>query len=333
MSDNFFDTEFGTTVMGHLNVISGQTHETSVQTIAGKVANGSVIANVEAGFDDCVTTTNGTPVQMTSSNIGDLLNAKGISWEWFYADFPQSTSSQPITTCPSTYNSHYDPFQYYKSTSNQHHLPPSSPAAIGTSADQANHNYTVNDFWTAANNGNMPAVTFLKASKPQTGHPSDSTPLAEQQFLVHTINALMQLPEWKSMAIMITYDDSDGWYDHVMPPIVNQSNDPGQDALLGPTGMCGTPAQGSYLDRCGYGTRLPFLVISPYAQANYVSHAMTDLTSITRFIEDNWSLGRLGDQSFDALAGSILDFFNFTSAPHDSPVLLNETTGELKRKQ
>src|ERR1700733_13534099 len=68
MSDNFFDTEFGTTVMGHLNLISGQTHQTSVQTISGKVVNGSVIANVEAGFDDCVTTANGTPLTMTSKN-------------------------------------------------------------------------------------------------------------------------------------------------------------------------------------------------------------------------------------------------------------------------
>src|SRR5271166_6651068 len=96
MSDNFFDTEFGTTVMGHLNLISGQTHTTSVTTISGKVANGSVIANVEAGVDDCVTTANGTPVLMTGQNVGDLLNAKGISWGWFYGDFPESTNNQPI---------------------------------------------------------------------------------------------------------------------------------------------------------------------------------------------------------------------------------------------
>ena len=335
LSDNFFDTEFGTTVMGHLNLISGQTHTTGVQTISGKVANGSVIANVEAGFDDCVTTATGTPVQMTSKNIGDLLNAKNITWGWFYADFPQSTNSQPIpfSSCPSTYNSHYDPFQYYKSTSNIHHLPPSSAALIGTSTDQANHNYTVNDFWTAANSGSLPAVSFIKASKPQTGHPSDSTPLAEQQFLVQAINALQQLSQWKSMAILIAYDDSDGWYDHVMPPIVNQSNDPAQDALLGSSGMCGTPVAGAYLDRCGYGTRLPFLVISPYSRQNYVSHGLTDLTSITRFIEDNWDLGRLGDQSFDATAGSILDSFDFTSAPHTKKVILNETTGEVMGKK
>lgn len=108
LSDNFFDTEFGTTVMGHLNLISGQTHQTNVQTISGKVANGSIVANVEAGFDDCVTTANGTPVKMSSPNVGDLLNAKGIPWGWFYADFPQSTGTQPIASCPSSYNSHVE---------------------------------------------------------------------------------------------------------------------------------------------------------------------------------------------------------------------------------
>ena len=315
MSDNFFDSEFGTTVMGHLNLISGQTHETSVQTIAGKVANGTVIANVEAGFDDCVTPANGTPVQMTSKNIGDLLNAKGITWGWFYGDYPQSTNNAPIASCPSTYNSHYAPFMYYQSTSNPHHLPPSSIQAIGTAADQANHNYSLTDFWNAVNAGNMPSVVFLKASRPQTGHPSDSTPLAEQTFLVNTINQLQATPFWNEMAIFISYDDSDGWYDHVMPPIVMQSNDPANDVLAG-SKRCGTPAPGAYLDRCGYGTRLPLLAISPYAKENYVDHRLTDLTSVTRFIEDNWHLGRLGDQSFDELAGSLNGVFDFGERHH-----------------
>ena len=332
LSDNFFDTEFGTTVMGHLNLISGQTHTTSVTTISGKVANGSVIANVEAGVDDCVTSANGTPVTMTGMNVGDLLNAKGISWGWFYGDFPESTNNQPLpfASCGSAYNSHYDPFQYYKTTSNQHHLPPSSVAAIGTSADQANHQYSLTDFWNAANSGNMPAVVFLKAMSAETGHPANSTPLMEQTFVVQTINALMKLPEWQSMAILLTYDDSDGWYDHVMPPIVNQSNDPANDTLLGPGGMCGTPVAGAYLDRCGYGTRLPLLTISPYAKQNYVNHTLTDHTSILRFIEDNWGLGRIGDQSFDALAGSILDSFDFT-APKARAVILNPATGQVSK--
>lgn len=330
MSDNFFDSEFGTTVMGHLNLISGQTHETSVQSISGKVANGSVIANVEAGFDDCVTPSNGTPVQMTSLNIGDLLNNNNVTWGWFYGDFPESTTNQPITPpCPSTYNSHYQPFQYYRSTSNQHHLPPSSVAAIGTASDQANHNYSLSDFWNAVNAGNMPSVVFLKASKPQTGHPSDSTPLAEQTFVVDTINQLQQTPFWNQMAIFITYDDSDGWYDHVMPPIVSRSNDPSNDVLAG-IGNCGVPQPGAYLDRCGYGTRLPLLAISPYAKQNYVDHGLTDLSSITRFIEDNWNLGRLGDQSFDALAGSLNGLFDFTDSPRPGrQLILNDQSGTV----
>ena len=328
LSDNNFDTEFGTTVMGHINLISGDTHTTSVTTIKGKIANGSIIGNVEAGVDDCVTTSNGTPVVMTSPNVGDLLNAKGITWGWFYADFPQSINNQPIATCPSTYNSHYDPFQYYQTTSNPHHLPPSSFAAIGQT-DQANHQYTLMNFFDALNAGHLPSVVFLKPAKPETGHPSDSTPLAEQTFLVNTINALMSSKEWNNMAIIITYDDSDGWYDHVMPPIVSQSNDPVYDALNGSAGLCGLAKPGAYLDRCGYGSRLPLLVISPFAKRNYINHTITDTTSVLRFIEDNWRLGRIGDQSFDAIAGSILDSFDFKTWLRNPAVQLDPDTGDV----
>jgi len=323
MGDNFFDTEFGTTVMGHLNLISGQTHQTGVDSIAGKVANGSVIANLNAGFDDCGGS--GT-IKMTSKNVGDLLTAAGITWGWFYSSFAR-TGSKPDGTaiCNSVYNNHYDPFLYYASTSNPHHLPPSSVDMIGQS-DQANHQYDLTDFWNAAVYGSLPAVSFLKFSSANTGHPGDSTALAEQRYLVDTINALMRLPEWSDMAILITYDDSDGWYDHVMPPIVSKSNDPANDSLMGPAGLCGTPAPGAYLDRCGYGTRLPFLVISPFAKPNFVDSTLTDITSILRFIEDNWSLGRLGDQSFDAIAGSILNMFAFDGPPTRA-IFLDPETG------
>jgi phospholipase C len=178
--------------------------------------------------------------------------------------------------------------------------------------------------------GALPAVSFLKFSSANTGHPADSTALAEQRYLVDTINALEQLPQWQSMAILITYDDSDGWYDHVMPPIVSQSNDPANDSLMGPSGLCGTPTTGAYLDRCGYGTRLPFLAISPFAKQNFVDSTLTDTTSILRFIEDNWNLGRLGDQSFDAIAGSIANMFNFTG-PQVPPVFLDPATGLVRQ--
>ena len=278
MSDNFFGTEYGTTVMGHLNLISGQTHTASVTTIKGKVVNGSVIANVEAGFDDCVTAERAIlRCKMTDKNVGDLLNAQNVTWGWFYGDFPESTTGQPIalSACPSTYNSHYDPFQYYKTTSNQHHLPATSVFAIGQ-ADQANHQYALSDLLDALANGVLPAVTYIKANSVNTGHPANSTPLAEQGFLVETINALMQSPQWPTMAIFVTYDDSDGWYDHVMAPIVNPSSDGATDTLAG-SALCGTSAGTAYQDRCGYGPRhFPLLVISPYAKQNYVDHTPAD---------------------------------------------------------
>ncbi|HCA26070.1 MAG TPA: phospholipase, partial [Betaproteobacteria bacterium] len=130
---------------------------------------------------------------------------------------------------------------------------------------------------------------------------------------------------WRHMAVIIAYDDSDGWYDHVLGPIVRHSND-AADALSGP-GRCGDAAPGAYLDRCGYGPRLPLLVISPWAKRNFVDHQVTDQTSILRFIEDNWKLGRLGDQSFDALAGSLNNLFDFRR-PHKAPLMLDPKTGE-----
>jgi phospholipase C len=184
----------------------------------------------------------------------------------------------------------------------------------------------------------MPAVSFLKAPGYQDAHAGYSDPLDEQTFVTTVINFLQTTKDWDSTAVIINYDDSDGWYDHQMPTIVNQSTT-ASDALSGP-GQCGTGtasalpgpsgvthAQG----RCGYGPRLPYMVISPFAKENYVSHVMLDQTSTIRFIEDNWLGGdRVGDGSFDAIAGRINDMFDFTN-PNTSKLILNETTGEPKK--
>ena len=121
------------------------------------------------------------------------------------------------------------------------------------------------------------------------------------------------------MAVIIAADDSDGWYDHVMPPIVIQSNTP-LDFRCGSR----TDEPGA---RCGYGPRLPLLVISPWARENYVSHTLTDQTSILRFIEDNWLGGqRVSTNSLDAIAGSLVDLFDF-SRPRMRRLLLDAATG------
>jgi phospholipase C len=109
-----------------------------------------------------------------------------------------------------------------------------------------------------------------------------------------------------------------------MSPIVNQSQDATNDALAGTTCGAHAPA-GGYQDRCGYGPRLPLLVISPFAKTDFVDHTVTDQSSILRFIEDNWNLGRIGDFSFDAKAGPLDNLFNFHS--HARPLYLDPTSG------
>jgi phospholipase C len=224
------------------------------------------------------------------------------------------------------YIPHHEPFEYYQSTTNPHHLAPTSVAMIGET-DQANHQYDLIDFWAAAQAGHLPAVSFVKAPAYQDGHAGYSDPIDEQHFLVDMINRLMRLPVWSSTAVIINYDDSDGWYDHVLAPVMMQSGETAIDALLGP-GLCGKPAGDTYQGRCGYGPRLPLLVISPWARVNFVDHTLTDQSSILRFIEDNWDLGRIGDQSFDAMAGSMLNMFAFTQLQRPGTLFLNPETGE-----
>lgn len=326
MSDNSFGTTFGPSTPGALNLISGQTNgATSVHgDTSGDLAGNSVIGDPQPAFDKCSTR---ETVSMSGKNVGNLLNDKGITWGWFQGGFRDcSVAHTGSDGLPKKdYIPHHEPFQYYSSTANPNHLPPTSVALIGHAGDQANHQYDITDFWAAVDTDNMPEVSFLKAPGFQDGHAGYSDPLAEQTFLVETINRLERSSEWGDTAVIISYDDSDGWYDHVMSPIVNPSNT-AADALNGP-GICGTSAPGAVQGRCGYGPRLPLLVISPFAKQNFVDNTLTDQSSILRFIEDNWMLGRI-DGSFDALAGTLDNMFYFDRDDHNRKLFLDPTTGQ-----
>ena len=140
--------------------------------------------------------------------------------------------------------------------------------------------------------------------------------------------------------MVLLWDDSDGQYDHQFPPNVHFSGNVAQDTLYGvgkaenpqalmcmaPPGQPAPPADRVFEMRCGYGERLPLLVISPFAKENHVDHTLVDQTSVLRFIEDNWSLPRLGHGSFDAEAGSLLGMFDFEH-PRDDVLMLNHLTG------
>jgi hypothetical protein len=154
-------------------------------------------------------------VQFTGTNIGDLLNAKGITWGWFEGGFDLSIKNPNGTTgCARTttsavtgttkvdYIQHHEPFQYYTQTANLKHLRPSSVKTIGET-DAANHQYDINDFYAAVNAGNMPAVSFLKAPGYQDAHAGYSDPLDEQTFVTTVINFLQQHREWDSTAVII----------------------------------------------------------------------------------------------------------------------------------
>ncbi|OIQ70441.1 Non-hemolytic phospholipase C precursor [mine drainage metagenome] len=359
MSDNSFGTTLGPSTPGAINLISGQTggvvydgttlpqNDPNHATPDGQ-GGYTMIGDVDPTGDVCSSTTNFA--HMKGKNVGDYLNAAGISWGFFEGGFdltitnPNGTIGCARSTVSSIvggtgfvdYIPHHQPFQYYASTANPTHTRPTSVAVIVTATDGgSNHQYDSHDFFDALAAGNMPAVSYLKAPAIQDGHAGYSDPTDEQQFLTKSINAIMQSPFWKNTVIVVAYDDSDGWYDHVMGPIVNSGFASPADVLtvckdqtkLPLAGPDGFPVAG----RCGYGTRQPLLVISPYAKSNFVDHSVTDQTSILKFIEDNWLGGqRIATGTFDNIAGSITTMLNIASGGSTPAVILDTTTGAVK---
>ncbi len=412
MSDNSFGTTFGPSAPGAVNLISGDTGgigttinkaDTNGDTVPDGLGGRSLIEDAQPYYDDCSTR---DAASLTGTNIGDELNAAGLSWGWFQGGFTPTTSfttatassPQPTSTfipdefkgkfatAPATdqglcnavhpvgvalggtggtaaggtnygnkddYIAHHEPFQYYASTANPHHLAVPSLSAIGTDTqtikagvpqfDTANHQYDMTNFdslVSAITRGDMspeslPAVSFLKAPGYQDGHAAYSDPIDEQVFIASEINALQKTPDWSSTAVVIAYDDSDGWYDHAFSGVHNPSNTTGvatppgpQDFLTG-VGLCGggAPLAGQN-GRCGFGPRMPLLVVSPWAKHNFVDHTLTNQASVTKFIEDNWGLSRISG-SFDAISGTLNNLFDFGHHRGDNPTLfLDPKTGQ-----
>jgi phospholipase C len=377
LNDNFYGTTFGPSTPGVLNLTAGITYPATASAASAKIANpvgltGTLTGDLDPTGDAC----SGSPtIQMGGQNIGDLLSAQGLSWGSFMGGFdltitnPNGTSgckrSSPATAAndvtnyppqpgdmnfTADYIPHHSFFNYWASTANPTHARPTvAPGQYGMfsstgpgTTDAANHNYDTNDFFAALNAGNLPAVSFLKAPANMDGHAGYSDPLMEQEFVVNVINAVESSDFWSSTAVIITWDDSDGWYDHQIGPIVSPSawkqtaftstsNRQNSDQLNG-LGKCGngTPLN-SIEGRCGYGPRIPMLVISPYAKTNFVDHTLTDQSSIIHFIEDNFLGGqRIGGGSFDAISGSIGNMFDFTqkvNPGHRYQVFLDPSTG------
>jgi phospholipase C len=358
MSDNSWGDQYGPSTPGAINMFAGQTNgfaqvvgTGSSNLLANSDSSFTLVGDIDPSGDTCSSTS--ATGHSSAKNIGDLLNAASIPWGSFVGGFNlQTINNNGSTGCARSsvgqavgtegdYVPHHIWFQYFTSTANLTHARPTSTKAIGyttvpgtKTVDPANHAYDLDDFTTAVGAGNYPAVSLIKMQSFQDAHPGNSDPLDEQTGIVNLINFLMQQPDWDSTAVVIAYDDSDGWYDHAFAATQHGSFST-VDALNG-TGNCGTAGvtpepkgiSGQLVaGRCGPGTRQPFLVISPYAKKNYVSHVLITQASIPQFIEDNWlSSERLGAGSFDATTGSISDMFDFTQKKSVT-LFLDPTTG------
>lgn len=158
MSDNSFDTVFGPSTPAAHNLISVPRNQFNDDGTSTGIVNGTIVGDADPKTDDC--SGKGVRMQMTGKTIGDVLNAKNISWGWFQGGFkPANITADGKAVCGTShkningitvadYTPHHEPFMYYNSTSNPHHLPPTSVAMIGHT-DKANHQYDLTELWAA----------------------------------------------------------------------------------------------------------------------------------------------------------------------------------------
>lgn len=272
LADNWFQPVFGPSTPGALYLVAAQSGTKDQQIKGDPTPKNNFGGDKSAGLN----------YNLTYKNIGDELTASNIPWGWYQGGYAAKDDS---------YSSHHNPFQYFQNYED---------------GKYNNNLKDYNDLASDIDKGQLPAVTYVKAAYGEDEHPgtgNQSTPAAED-FSVKTINKIMTSQYWKDTAVIVTYDESGGYWDHVAPPQVD----------AGPDGLQGD------------GPRVPALVISPYAKKNYVSHVQYDTTSILKFIEWNFGVAALNNR--DANASNILDMFDFNH-PDFSAYVYSDTNTNL----
>ncbi len=204
------------------------------------------------------------PVKLKT--IGDTLSAKGVSWTWYAGGWnaalddgrrdPTAKRSVIYSRDPGSpiFQPHHQPFNYY------------ARFAPGT-ADRARHLKDYDDLARDIDKGTLPQVVFYKPSGRVNEHPSYTDLASGDQHLHELLTRLRASPQWSKMVVIVTYDENGGFWDHVPPP-------------AGP----------GWGDRWGPGTRIPTLVVSPFAKRGYVDKTPYDTTSILKFITRRFGL-------------------------------------------
>lgn len=210
-----------------------------------------------------------TLVPQTLPTIGDLLTRKGIDWAYYSGAWDFALSHAPNAAGTSRANPnfqyHHQPFNYFVA------FDPATPEG------QANRTAHLRDagvtiepdrladsrFLTDIRGGTLPPVAFYKPQGTFNEHAGYANVMDGDRHIATVLTALKASPQWRHMLVVVTYDEFGGWWDHVAPP------------------------KG---DRFGPGTRIPALIISPYAKHGTIDHTLYDTTSILRFITHRWQL-------------------------------------------
>jgi phospholipase C len=283
MMDNFFHAAFGGSFLNHQFLICAcaptwpeapqavvaQVDSSGMMTKDGQVTPDGYAVNtsftVNTPHPSNITDTSLLVPQQTAPTIGDRLSEKNISWVWYSGGWDNAL----IGHADPLFQFHHQPFAFYANY------------ADGTQA-KADHLKDEGDYYTDVMAGKLPSVTFIKPLGPNNEHPGYATLLNGQQHVADLVGAIQNSPYWQDTAIIITYDEHGGRWDHVPPPVV---------------------------DKWGPGGRVPTIVISPFAKKGFVDHTQYDTTSILKLIEERWSLEPLADR--DAKVGDMLTAFDF----------------------
>jgi acid phosphatase len=232
------------------------------------------------------------PLDGSHPTIGDALDEAGIGWAWYAGGWDNATGNTagrgwtngtgPKCTdrrasadarypnCPDVlFQFHHQPFNYF--------------AHFGPGTSGRAHLKDEADLLADLRAGRLPAVAFVKPLGAENEHPGYTDLTSGDRHLVELVKAIQaDTADWPTTAIVITYDENGGRWDHVAPPVV---------------------------DRWGPGTRIPAVIVSRYAKRGHVDHTQYDTTSILKFIERRWGLAPLGSR--DAAVNDLTNAFDF----------------------
>lgn len=227
------------------------------------------------------------PPVTSVTTIGDTLTTQNINWKW-YAGLWNAALQEGLTVTNSKnyqiiwtetpgapdFEPHHQPFNYHVRF---------DPTTAKGASERAAHLKDYEDLLSDAANGTLPPVVFYKPQGDLNQHPGYADVMTSDAHIAGVIAKLQASPQWKKMAIIVTYDENGGFWDHVAPP------------------------KG---DRWGPGTRVPTIIISPYAKTANVDHTMYDTTSILKFLTRRFNLQPL--PGVRPNAGDLTNAFDFT---------------------